>query len=69
MSYLSHLHLIGQRARLQGQFKALKGRGRPLEQTVEERNPFIAREEFLMNRIVQRNEAAPAWIELQRGVV
>ncbi|KAH8118791.1 hypothetical protein DFH11DRAFT_1686839 [Phellopilus nigrolimitatus] len=28
-------------------------------------NPFIAREEFLMNRIVQRNRAAPPWVELQ----
>ena len=32
-----------------------------------ERNPFIAREEFLMNRIVQRNGAAPPWVELQAG--
>jgi len=32
-----------------------------------ERNPFIAREEFLMNRMVQRNGAAPPWVELQAG--
>lgn len=32
-----------------------------------EANPFIAREEFLMNRIVQRNNAAPPWVELQTG--
>jgi len=32
-----------------------------------ERNPFIACEEFLMNRIVQRNGAAPPWVELQAG--
>lgn len=32
-----------------------------------ERNPFIGREEFLMNRIVRRNNAAPPWIDLQTG--
>jgi len=26
-----------------------------------------AREEFLMNRIVQRNRAAPPWVEVQGG--
>ena len=52
---------------MQGQFRDLKGMGKPLERVVEERNPFIAREEFLMNRIVQRNQAAPPWVELQGG--
>ena len=33
----------------------------------EEKNPFIGREEFLMNRIVQRNGAVPPWVELQAG--
>lgn len=33
----------------------------------DERNPFIGREEFLMNRIVQRNGAVPPWVELQTG--
>ena len=33
----------------------------------EEKNPFIGREEFLMNRIVQRNGAVPPWVELQTG--
>ena len=32
-----------------------------------EKNPFVSREEFLMNRIVQRNGAAPPWVELQAG--
>lgn len=31
-------------------------------------NPFVAREEFLMNRIVRKNDAAPPWVELQKGV-
>ena len=33
----------------------------------DEKNPFVGREEFLMNRIVQRNGAVPPWIELQAG--
>jgi len=37
-------------------------------QNSEEANPFIAREEFLMNRIVQRNGAAPPWVEVQGGM-
>ncbi|KZT44281.1 hypothetical protein SISSUDRAFT_976541 [Sistotremastrum suecicum HHB10207 ss-3] len=54
-----------EKARIQGQFKVLSGRGKPLVREVEERNPFVAREEFLMNRIVQRNGAAPPWVEIQ----
>lgn len=38
-----------------------------MKQFTEERNPFIAREEFLLNRIVQRQGAAPPWIEIQQG--
>ncbi|KAL4081508.1 hypothetical protein V8B97DRAFT_1863572 [Scleroderma yunnanense] len=48
-----------------GIFDKVKGRGQPIIRLSEERNPFIAREEFLMNRIVQRNGAAPPWIEVQ----
>ncbi|KAF5371287.1 hypothetical protein D9758_004245 [Tetrapyrgos nigripes] len=54
-----------ERARSRGVFNNLNGRGKPLVTTTEERNPFIAREEFLMNRIVQRHGAAPPWVELQ----
>ncbi|KAI0796255.1 hypothetical protein BC629DRAFT_1698197 [Irpex lacteus] len=54
-----------ERARQEGRFNNIAGRGQPLKQFTEERNPFIAREEFLMNRIVQRNGAAPPWIEIQ----
>ncbi|KAL5527868.1 hypothetical protein ACEPAG_6669 [Sanghuangporus baumii] len=54
-----------ERARQEGQFTSLKGRGQPIRRASEETNPFIAREEFLMNRIVQRNQAAPPWVELQ----
>ncbi len=56
-----------QRARSRGVFNVAKGRGKPLARVQEESNPFIAREEFLMNRIVQRNGAAPPWVEVQVG--
>jgi DnaJ family protein C protein 28 len=54
-----------QRARQEGYFRFIKGRGKPLERGNEEHNPFIAREEFLMNRIVQRQGAAPPWVDVQ----
>ncbi|KIY66689.1 hypothetical protein CYLTODRAFT_444493 [Cylindrobasidium torrendii FP15055 ss-10] len=57
-----------ERARVAGLFKTVKGRGKPLVRSVDESNPFIAREEFLMNRIVQRNGASPPWVELQQNL-
>ncbi|KAI9447735.1 hypothetical protein H4582DRAFT_1841827 [Lactarius indigo] len=54
-----------ERARREGLFRSIRGRGLPLERNSEEHNPFIARDEFLMNRIVQRQGAAPAWVEVQ----
>ena len=54
-------------ARAQGSFNYIKGRGKPMVISSDEKNPFIEREEFLMNRIVQRNGAAPPWVELQAG--
>ncbi|KAF9448961.1 hypothetical protein P691DRAFT_728713 [Macrolepiota fuliginosa MF-IS2] len=54
-----------EKARSAGLFKNVKGRGQPLARSVDEVNPFIAREEFLMNRIVQRNGASPPWVEVQ----
>lgn len=46
-------------------FSAVQGRGKPLPRSPAEHNPFIAREEFLMNRIIQKNGAAPPWVEIQ----
>ncbi|KZP00311.1 hypothetical protein CALVIDRAFT_476423 [Calocera viscosa TUFC12733] len=57
-----------EQARLAGHFNNLNGRGKPIVRDLEERNPFLGREEFFMNRIVKRNGAAPPWIELQREV-
>jgi len=54
-----------QKARNAGLFNRVSGRGKPLVRQIEDSNPFIAREEFLMNRIVQRNGAAPPWVEVQ----
>ncbi|PIL37493.1 hypothetical protein GSI_01187 [Ganoderma sinense ZZ0214-1] len=54
-----------EKARLAGHFNNVKGRGAPIARTAEDRNPFIGREEFLMNRIVQRQGAAPPWVEIQ----
>lgn len=56
-----------QRARQAGLFNNVKGRGQPLASHTQDKNPFIGREEFLMNRIVQRQGAAPPWVEVQGG--
>ncbi|KAH7343758.1 hypothetical protein B0J17DRAFT_643836 [Rhizoctonia solani] len=55
-----------QKAQATGMFDKIEGRGKPLKRTVDEMNPFVAREEFLMNRIVMKNDAAPPWVELQK---
>ncbi|KAF9534664.1 hypothetical protein CPB83DRAFT_780344 [Crepidotus variabilis] len=55
-----------ERARQAGLFETVKGRGKPLARSSEEHNPFIAREEFLLNRILQKkNQSSPPWVELQ----
>jgi DnaJ family protein C protein 28 len=60
--------LIGmQKAVRDGKFATVAGRGAPIARSADEGNPFIAREEFLLNRMVQRQGAAPPWVELQRG--
>ncbi|GJJ06966.1 hypothetical protein Clacol_001163 [Clathrus columnatus] len=56
-----------ERARQEGLFRNINGRGKPLARETEQSNPFIPREEFLLNRIVQRQGAAPAWVEFQAG--
>ncbi|KAF8607807.1 hypothetical protein BDV93DRAFT_487688 [Ceratobasidium sp. AG-I] len=55
-----------QRAQATGAFDKLEGRGKPFRRTSDEMNPFVAREEFLMNRIVRKNDAAPPWVEFQK---
>ncbi|CAG8659799.1 7494_t:CDS:2, partial [Ambispora gerdemannii] len=57
-----------QEAMAAGEFKNLPYRGKPLPVDKNEMNPYIHRTEFLMNRLVQRQGAAPAWIEMQKEV-
>ena len=64
---LLYLRPFVKEARAQGRFGDTKGRGKPMVISNDEKNPFVGREEFLMNRIVQRNGAAPPWVELQAG--
>ncbi|KIO22011.1 hypothetical protein M407DRAFT_28425 [Tulasnella calospora MUT 4182] len=54
-----------EQARSAGVFNKVEGRGRPLKRHHDESNPFIPREEFLMNRIIRGQGAAPAWVEIQ----
>ncbi|KAG1719806.1 hypothetical protein EDB19DRAFT_2030144 [Suillus lakei] len=54
-----------QKARAAEHFDKIKGRGQPMVRLSDKHNSFIAREEFLMNRIVQWNGAAPPWVEVQ----
>ncbi|GAA6018571.1 hypothetical protein JCM8202_000562 [Rhodotorula sphaerocarpa] len=53
-------------ARREGVFDNVPGRGKPIQRDHAESNPFIDRTEFLMNRILKTQDAAPPWIELQR---
>lgn len=51
-----------------GLFKSIEGRGKPMVRDVEaESNPFISRDDFLINRIVKQQGASPPWIQLQGG--
>jgi DnaJ homolog subfamily C member 28 len=59
------LSLCLRRTLLEVQFRTIIGREKPLDGSTEEHKSFIAREEFLMNQIVQRQGAAPPWVEIQ----
>jgi len=56
-----------QKVRLSSQSDKVEGRGQPIARLNEERNLFITRVEFLMNRILQRNGAAPLWVSHARS--
>lgn len=47
-----------------GLFRENKLRGQPLKRDMDDKNPFLAREEYFMNRIVKRQGAAPPWVGL-----
>ncbi|ORY55527.1 hypothetical protein BCR35DRAFT_355727 [Leucosporidium creatinivorum] len=56
-----------QQARRDGLFKHVKGRGKPILRDLEaESNPYIKRDDFLINRVIKQQGVAPPWIELQQ---
>ncbi|CAG8510888.1 9783_t:CDS:2 [Funneliformis mosseae] len=57
-----------QEAMAAGEFRNLPYRGKPLPSDPNERNPYLDRTEFFMNRLVQRQGSVPAWIEYQKDV-
>ncbi|PWW74525.1 hypothetical protein C7212DRAFT_282779 [Tuber magnatum] len=54
-------------ARARGQFKNLP-RGKPLERDHNADSPFLDTTEYLMNRIVQKQDIVPPWIEKQQDI-
>ncbi|CAI2163855.1 4860_t:CDS:2 [Funneliformis geosporum] len=57
-----------QEAMAAGEFRNLPYHGKPLPSDPNERNPYLDRTEFFMNRLVQRQGSVPAWIEYQKNV-
>lgn len=55
-------------AKAKGYFDNLAGRGKPIPVDIHESNPFVDRTEYFLNRIVQRQGAAPPWIMMQQQV-
>ncbi|ORY22959.1 ABC1 family-domain-containing protein [Naematelia encephala] len=56
------------RAREAGLLKVTRGIGQPIPRDPEDGNPHLDKGELLMNRIVKRQGALPAWIELQNSL-
>ena len=55
-------------AMAQGQFRNLpRGKGKHVERDHNAGNPHIDTTEFLMNRMLQRQEITPEWIQKQQG--
>lgn len=55
-------------ARARGEFDDLPGRGKPIAEDPMLNNPFVDRTEYFLNRIIQRNGAAPPWVMMQQEV-
>ncbi|GAN10550.1 conserved hypothetical protein [Mucor ambiguus] len=55
-------------ARARGEFADLPGRGKPIAEDPLLNNPFVDRTEYFLNRIIQRNGAAPPWVMMQQEV-
>lgn len=52
-----------------GQFKNLPSRGKKLERDYNASSPFLDTTEYLMNKIIQKQEIVPPWIERQQELV
>jgi len=52
-----------------GQFKNLEGRGKKIERDYNMSSPFLDTTEYFMNKIIQRQDIVPPWIEKQQEVV
>lgn len=52
-----------------GQFKDLPSRGKKLERDYNASSPFLDTTEYFMNKIIQKQEIVPPWIERQQDLV
>ncbi|KAF2678306.1 hypothetical protein K458DRAFT_395121 [Lentithecium fluviatile CBS 122367] len=52
-----------------GQFKNLPNRGKQVERDYNASNPFLDTTEYFMNKIIQKQEIVPPWIEKQQELV
>ncbi|KAF1952521.1 hypothetical protein CC80DRAFT_422330 [Byssothecium circinans] len=52
-----------------GQFKNLPNRGKNVERDYNASNPFLDTTEYFMNKIIQKQEIVPPWIEKQQELV
>ncbi|KAI7632678.1 hypothetical protein KC343_g3357, partial [Hortaea werneckii] len=52
-----------------GQFKNIKGRGKQIERDYNASSPFINTTEYFMNKMIQKQEVVPPWIEKQQELL
>ncbi|KAL9059493.1 MAG: hypothetical protein Q9162_001191 [Coniocarpon cinnabarinum] len=52
-----------------GQFKDLPSRGKRIERDYNASSPFLDTTEYFMNKIIQKQEIVPPWIEKQQELV
>ncbi|KAK4702347.1 hypothetical protein P7C70_g3885, partial [Phenoliferia sp. Uapishka_3] len=56
-----------EQARIDGAFRNIKGRGQPIKEDPARSNPYIKGDDYLINRVIHTQGAAPPWIEIQMG--
>lgn len=52
-----------------GQFKNIANRGKPVERDYNASSPFINTTEYFLNKMIQKQEIVPPWIEKQQELV